>query len=215
MAEPLFGSTAQPWASNPAFGYLQTPIPFFNRSAPFGTLPLQTLSPPILQLPQPAVVPSPPPTAAAMPGIGSPTIGSGLATVMSAPAMGSVPASGEIAVGVLAPTLLAAIALRRGQPLGPSNDTEIEDFICDALDMLPGAADVEIRCENGRATLTGTVPHKRLKRDVGEIAWAIPSVNDVQNSVTIASRRRVRSSSPTTRESEAPAMAPPAGRRQS
>jgi osmotically-inducible protein OsmY len=150
-----------------------------------------------------------------MPGIGSPTIGSGLSAVMSVPAMSGVAANGEISVGVPAPTLLAAIAVRRGQPLGPSNDTEIEDFICDALDMLPGAADVEIRCENGRAILTGTVPHKRLKRDVGEIAWAIPSVNDVQNSVTVASRRRARSSSPTTRESEAPAMATPAGRRQS
>jgi BON domain-containing protein len=96
--------------------------------------------------------------------------------------------------------LVAAVALRRGQPMGPTNDQETEDLICDALDLLPGASDVEIRCENGRATLTGSVPHKRVKRDVGEIAWAIPSVNDVQNNVTIAPRRRSRTP---TREAEA------------
>ncbi|MGH9411211.1 MAG: BON domain-containing protein [Vicinamibacterales bacterium] len=100
--------------------------------------------------------------------------------------------------------LLTAVAMRRGQPMGPTNDQEIEDFISDALDLLPGATDVEIRCEGGRATLTGTVSHKRLKRDVGEIVWAIPSVNDVQNNVTIATRRRSR---PTGRESETPVVA--------
>jgi hypothetical protein len=213
MAEPLFGSMAQPWSSNPTFGYLQTPMPFVNRPAPIGTFPFQTLSPPAVTLPQPTVVPSPPMTSA-MPGIGSPAINAGLSAVMSAPATSGIPSSGEITVGVTAPTLVAAIAVRRGQPLGPSNDVETEDFICDALDMLPGAGDVEVRCESGRALLTGTVPHKRLKRDVGEIAWAIPSVNDVQNNVTIASRRRVRSSSPTTRESEAPSMAGAGGRKQ-
>ena len=107
----------------------------------------------------------------------------------------------EIAVGVTAPALLAAVAVRRGQPLGPTNDQEIEDFLCDALDLVPGTSDVEVRCEGGRAILTGTVPHKRLKRDVGEIAWAIPSVNDVHNTVTIAARRRTRGA---TRETEAP-----------
>jgi osmotically-inducible protein OsmY len=49
-----------------------------------------------------------------------------------------------------------------------------------------------VRCEGGRAIVTGSVPHKRLKRDVGEIAWAIPALNDVQNNITIAARRRGR-----------------------
>jgi osmotically-inducible protein OsmY len=98
--------------------------------------------------------------------------------------------------------------MRRGQPLGPTNDQEIEDFICDALDLLPGAAEVEVRCEGGRATLTGTVSHKRLKRDVGEIAWAIPTLHDVQNNVTIVARRRSRTPS---REIETPSAA---GRKQ-
>src|SRR5262245_6552236 len=214
MTDPLFGSTTPPWSSNPAFGYLQTPMPFVNRPAPFGMFPLQTLSPAVpLPQPQPNMAPSPS-TTSAIPGIGSPMISTGLSAVMSAPGLSGIPSSGEITVGVTAPTLVAAIAVRRGQPLGPSNDIEIEDFICDALDMLPGAGDVEIRCEGGRAILTGTVPHKRLKRDVGEIAWAIPSVNDVQNNVTVASRRRARSSLPT-RESEAPSMAGAGGRKQS
>lgn len=94
--------------------------------------------------------------------------------------------------GIPAPSLLAAVAIRRGQPQGPTNDHEVEEFIYDALELLPGAADVEVRCEGGRATLTGSVQHKRTKRDIGEVAWAIPALNDVQNNVTITSRRRGR-----------------------
>ena len=78
--------------------------------------------------------------------------------------------------------------------MGPTSDQEIEDFISDALDLLSGATDVDIRCENGRTTLTGSVPNKRVKRDVGEIVWAIPSVSDVHNNVAIAARRRSRGS---------------------
>jgi hypothetical protein len=110
---------------------------------------------------------------------------------------------------ITAQTLVAAIAMRRGQPLGPTNDQEVEDFIADALDLLPGTNDVEVRCEGGKAILTGSVPHKRIKRDAGEIAWAIPSVNDVQNNVTIAARRRARGQG---RESEGPTT--PSGRKQ-
>ena len=71
--------------------------------------------------------------------------------------------------------LLAAVAMRRGQPLGPTDDQEVEkDFIYDALDFLPGTSEVEVRCEGGRTTLTGTVQQKRFKRDVGEIASGDP-----------------------------------------
>jgi BON domain-containing protein len=101
-------------------------------------------------------------------------------------------ASPETISGVTAVGLLAAVAMRRGQPQGPTNDQEVEDFLYEALDLLGGTSDVEIRCEGGRTALTGTVPHKRVKRDIGEIAWAIPAINDVQNNVTIASRRRTR-----------------------
>ena len=73
----------------------------------------------------------------------------------------------EPAGGVTAAALLAAVAVRRGQPLGPTSDQEIEDFLSDALDLLPGSSDIEVRCDGGRATLTGQVSHKRLKRDAG------------------------------------------------
>jgi hypothetical protein len=62
---------------------------------------------------------------------------------------------------------------------------------------------VEVRSENGRVTLTGVVQHKRTKRDVGEIAWALPGLQDVQNNVSITSRRRGRAG----REAEPPASA--------
>src|SRR5262245_42998003 len=88
--------------------------------------------------------------------------------------------------------LLGAVALRRGQQQPPATDQEIEELMFDAFDVLGGAADVEVRSDSGRVTLTGSVPHRRIKRDVGELAWAIPAVVDVQNNVTIASRRRTR-----------------------
>jgi hypothetical protein len=98
----------------------------------------------------------------------------------------------DFATGITPQALLATVAMRRGQPMGPTNDQEIEDFICDVLDLLSGVSDVDVRCEGGRILLTGSVPNKRVKRDVGEVSWAIPSVNDVQNNVSIAARRRSR-----------------------
>ncbi len=109
----------------------------------------------------------------------------------------AVPLNGFTFTGapiVTAPGLLGAVAMKRGQPSGPTNDQEIEDFLYDALELLTGTNEIEVRCEGGRVTLTGSVQHKRLKRDVGEIAWAIPTVSDVQNNVSIATRRRSRSS---------------------
>ena len=106
---------------------------------------------------------------------------------------------------VTASSILAAVALRRGQPQAPASDAEVEEFVYDALDLIPGAADVEIRCEGGRVTMTGNVPHKRTKRDIGEIAWAIPTLHDVRNNVSITSRRRGRG---TNRETETPANVP-------
>ena len=101
--------------------------------------------------------------------------------------------------GYSVPALLATVAVRRGRPLGPTNDQEIEDFLYDALELFQGTGDVEVRVEGGRVTLSGTVQHKRLKRDIGEVAWGLPSVNDVHNNLTMATRRRSRAS---TREGE-------------
>jgi hypothetical protein len=90
------------------------------------------------------------------------------------------------------PALVAAVAVRRGRPQGPTNDHEIEDFIYDVFELLPGASEVDVRCEGGRVTLSGSVFHKRVKHDLGEIAWAIGVVNDVNNNVTLTTRRRSR-----------------------
>lgn len=207
MAEPFFGSVPQLWPATPfpAFGFLQTPMSSGGRS-PFGAglatgvSPVSGLSPTDPYGFGGGVMPTPSGVAFGTPvsSLGPSPFGSGMTAF-----------TGMSTGGITAPTLVGAIALRRGQPLGPTNDQEVEDFIADALDLLPGTNDVEVRCEGGRAVLTGSVPHKRIKRDAGEIAWAIPSVNDVQNNVTIAARRRARGQG---REAETPAT--PAGRKQ-
>jgi hypothetical protein len=90
------------------------------------------------------------------------------------------------------PTLVAAVAMRHGRPQGPTNDHEIEDFIYDVFELVPGASEVDVRCEGGRVTLSGPVFHKRVKHGLGEIAWSLPVVNDVVNNVTLTTRRRSR-----------------------
>jgi hypothetical protein len=127
-------------------------------------------------------------------GPAGPTIGPVFAGAPSPFGMPAFPPSvaQEFSISLAAPALLATVAMRRGQPMGPTNDQEIEDLIYDALEFLPGTNEVEVRCEGGRAILTGSVQHKRLKHDVGEIAWAIPHISDVHNNVTIATRRRPR-----------------------
>ena len=138
-------------------------------------------------------------------GAGSPVAGT--SQVRLAPAALSFPMFG--APDLIAPTsaLVASVATRRGQPNGPATDAEIEDFLNDALDLIAGTADVEVRCEGGRAILTGSVTHKRHKRDIGEVAWAIPAVSDVQNNLTIVTRRRGRGAA-SGREADASAGQP-------
>jgi len=121
---------------------------------------------------------------------GQPTLGWGLGT---APLI-ATPLTTPFAMpgNVTAPALIAAIAMRRGQPHGPASDQDVEEFIYDALELLPGAAEVEVRCEGGRVSLTGSAPHKRIKHDAGEIAWAIPGIIDVNNTIAITTRRRSR-----------------------
>jgi hypothetical protein len=142
-----------------------------------------------------------------MPPGTAPGYGAGSASFASSPLSAPFQPYGgsPVAVGVTAPALVSAIAMRRGQPAGPTTDQEIEDFLYDALDLMPGANDVEVRCDGGRISLTGAVSQKRLKRDIGEIAWAIPAITDVQNTVTIAPRRRTRTAPG--RETEAAAVA--------
>jgi BON domain-containing protein len=212
MSEMMFGSGSPIWTAMPSVGLAYQPIGIGNR--PIAT---PMFSPPMISggiaggstgaqgLSAPGAF------STAMYGYGG---GIAPGTQQNLPAPGFAAAYpftpnpsavmfGPDAAGlVTASSLLAAVAMRRGQPQGPTNDHELEEFIYDALDLLPGAADVEVRCENGRATLTGSVQHKRTKRDVGEIAWAIPGLQDVQNNVSITSRRRARAAG---REAEAPA----------
>lgn len=212
MAEPLFGSVSQwPSIQVPAFGYPPAPLTQFSRPpglySPIASQGAPTIGGTLSGNPTPSPSPADPSVfgIGMVPATGGPSFDTGLSAVLSSPFAGGMPAftGPQIAIGVTAPALLATVAMRRGQPLGPTNDHEIEDFFYDALDLLPGASDVEVRCEGGRATFTGSVPHKRVKRDIGEIAWALPTLNDVQNNITIAVRRRSRAN----REAEASAAA--------
>jgi hypothetical protein len=168
MIEPLFGSAPLNWPGipSPTFGWFQQLPSLDTRSA--GTMSGIATPPQLTQVPHPQSF-----------ELGMPPVNS--LTFAGSPI-------------VTAPALLTAIAIKRGQPSGPATDQEIEDFLYDGFEFLSGTNEVEVRCEGGRVTLTGSVPLRRLKRDVGEIAWAIPTVNDVQNNVTIATRRRGRSS---------------------
>lgn len=178
MAEPMFGTVSPVWSAVPFPGLAWFQAPMAGNRA----------------------MGSPPGSAGvtngmmtSMPAGTSPGFGAGPSTVVSTPMAAPFPPvfTPDIA-GVTAPALVMAVAIRRGQPAGPTSDQEIEEFIYDALDLFSGANDVEVRCDSGRTTLTGSVSQKRLKRDVGEIAWAIPNISDVQNNITIAPRRRSR-----------------------
>jgi hypothetical protein len=150
----------------------------------------------------PAIVPFPAPMSSrpiVPPVFAPPPMVSPAGAMPTAPAfpLGLNPFGGSVGPIALDPSLpaaslLALVAARRGQPHGPTTDQEVEDFIYDALELLPGASEIDVRSEAGRVTLTGSVQNKRVKRDAGEIAWALPMSNDVQNNVTIASRRRNR-----------------------
>jgi hypothetical protein len=229
MTEPLFGSVSGSpiWTGIPSGGFGLPQIPAQFGSVPIGAgvqgfgspqfqtggLPMEIAPAGYGLAPQgygfSGLMPQPPgigfaPVGPAL-GIGAPVTPNQFAAPSGFPAY----AGQDLAVGITVPALVATVAIRRRQPLGPTNDQEIEDFIYDALELLPGTNEVEVRCEGGRVTLTGSVQHKRLKRDVGEIAWTIPGTNDVQNNVTIATRRRARAA---TRETEPQATG--AGRKQ-
>jgi BON domain len=191
MNETIFGSATPVWTAMPSIPLAYQPMSVSNRP----------IAAPLFSS---TAIPA---------GIGSALTGAGLSAQQTVAGSGYVapypfaahPASalpGQDVNGlVTASSLLTAVAQRRGQPQGPVNDHEVEEFIYDALDLLPGTADVEVRSENGRVTLTGVVQHKRTKRDIGEIAWALPGLQDVQNNVSITSRRRGRAG----REAETPA----------
>jgi len=172
MMEPFFGSPAPMWAATaaPGFGWTAASTPAGTQSTG------ATTAVPIASQVRLPVDP----------------FGYSGAIPIGMPAAFSAFVTPETSAGPTAGAVVAAVAVRRGQPAGPTTDAEIEDFLYDAVELIPGTSEVEIRCEGGRVTLTGNVPNKRHKRDVGEIAWAIPSINDVHNNVTITARRRSR-----------------------
>jgi len=209
MAEPMFGTVSPIWSVPfPGLAWYQAPM---VGTGPIGATPTGIMGPQ-----GPAAFSSGMVTGRGILPPGTVTgFGAGASNYASTPtgaqptgaqlSQWSPPVSGpEMSPGITAPALVSAIAMRRGQPAGPTSDQEIEDFIYDALDLLPGSSDVEVRCDAGRTSLAGAVSQKRLKRDIGEIAWAIPGINDVQNNIAIAPRRRARAQS---RETEPPAVA--------
>ena len=221
MIEPLFGSPM--WSSMPTpfpvTGWFQPPAPLANggygvTGLSSSQVPLVVTTAGVAASPQtlqagPQSDPyglRPGPLAPAQPSVVNPGVTTpGPYAVIGVAAPGF--AASDAAAPLTVASLLAAVAQRRGQPMGPTTDQEVEDFIYDALEWLNGANDVEVKTEGARVIVTGSVPYKRLKRDIGEIAWAIPAVNDVQNNLTITARRRSRG----IREGEPP---PAPGRKQ-
>ena len=198
MIEPFFGSSAPMWTGIPSPGFAWPPGPASVGSRTGGAVTAFGIPPFVT----PVSIPQ---------GVNGITAGPSDAYGYGASGIpGVIPALAgpDVLNAPPARALVAAVALRRGQPMGPTNDQEIEEFIYDAFEMLLGTNEVEVRVDGARATLTGSVAHKRLKRDVGEVAWAIPNVADVQNNVTIVGRRRARAG----RETEP--QSAPAGRKQ-
>jgi BON domain len=179
MNEMLFATGSPVWAAMPSIGLSYQPMSVTNR--PIGPV----FNPPAIS----AGGLSPAPALSAPQNLPAPSYVPPYAFVATNPLTTAIgDASGLVTPGAL----LATVAMRRGQPQGPTNDHEVEEFIYDALDLLPGTADFDVRCESGRVTLTGVVQQKRIKRDIGEIAWTIPGIQDAQNNVSIAPRRRAR-----------------------
>jgi hypothetical protein len=75
---------------------------------------------------------------------------------------------------------------------GMPDDEDIEEMIFDSFDadpMVPYDADIDVEVQEGVVTLTGTVPNKRIKHAVGDDAWWIPGVVDVNNNLQVVGRK--------------------------
>jgi hypothetical protein len=201
MIEPFPGSGSSVWTGipAPAFGWFQPTPSIGSRTTGMASTGFAAPPPPFA---------GPGPVSQALNGINAVAADPFGYAAVGVPGIIPALAGPDVANGPTGRGLVAAVAMRRGQPMGPTNEQEIEDFIYDALDMLLGANEVEVRFDGGRVTLTGSVAHKRLKRDVGEIAWATPGIADVHNNVAIVGRRRSR----VARETEP--QSAPAGRKQ-
>ncbi|MCL5264853.1 MAG: BON domain-containing protein [Chloroflexi bacterium] len=75
---------------------------------------------------------------------------------------------------------------------GLPNDDQIREMIYDAIDadpVIPFESDINVEVTGGVVTLTGTVPNKRIKHAIGDDAWWVPGVWDVNNGLEIVGRR--------------------------
>ena len=78
---------------------------------------------------------------------------------------------------------------------GLPTDDETVEMIYDAIDadpVIPFDADIDVDCDAGTITLTGTVMSKEIKHAAGDDAWWIPGVDDVHNDLQVVSRRHER-----------------------
>jgi hypothetical protein len=95
---------------------------------------------------------------------------------------------------IQSPSVVAPLGSNRRLTALPT-DEEIEEIVFEILDhdpRIPLDADIDVKCEAGRVTLAGTVPDKRIKHVAGEVAWWIPGVTDVNNSVVVSGRRQAQ-----------------------
>jgi len=80
-------------------------------------------------------------------------------------------------------------------PAQSLDDESIRELVYDTIDAAPMIlpdVDVEIDVNAGVVTLKGRVPGKRTKHAVGEAAWWIPGVVDVNNQLQVSPRRERR-----------------------
>src|SRR5262245_10035819 len=114
MNESLFGAAPPPWQAVPvpAIGWPSSLLSTLSATRPLAGAASQVLASPLgLTSAMPAMLP---------PVSG---LAGGVTPATSAMPVGATIASGsEVAVGVPVSSLLATVAVRRGQPLGPSND---------------------------------------------------------------------------------------------
>lgn len=76
---------------------------------------------------------------------------------------------------------------------GCPTDEQVLSMIYDALDAdpaIPYDSDIDVDVTGGVVTLTGTVPNKRIKHFVGDDAWWVPGVWDINNNLEIVPRVR-------------------------
>ncbi|GIV96353.1 MAG: hypothetical protein KatS3mg057_1010 [Herpetosiphonaceae bacterium] len=103
--------------------------------------------------------------------------------------------TGMMPTGTFAPgtTLTTGAFVPSLMTLGATADDEsIKNMVYDAIDAdssIPQNADINVEVNGSIVTLTGSVPSKRIKHAVGDAAWWIPGVVDVNNQLQVQPRK--------------------------